>query len=196
LIKGQSLSERYCRETKEKKWKIANLNTVNTFLNLTAIQKPSDGILKSCWGEWNSTFFSNRMREFLFKFRNNILGLNSRVCKFVPGIESECSLCVCNKEPLPIQSETFIHLFFECSHSDRYRTLIESRLFPELRQAGEADRKKFWFLALLPGMEKTNAFISSIVSLVHFFTWECKLRKEFSPLGIFFENTEGEVKKF
>jgi hypothetical protein len=126
-----------------KKWKIANLNTVNTFLSLINIKKPSDGILKSCWGEWNITFFSNRSREFLIKFRNNILGLNSRVCKFVPGIESECSLCVCNKEPLPIQSETFIHLFFECSHSDRYRTLTESRLFPELRHAGEIDRKKF-----------------------------------------------------
>jgi hypothetical protein len=79
--------------------------------------------------------------------------------------------------------------------SDRYRKLIESRLFPELRQAGETDRKKFLFFALLPGMEKTNTFISAIVSLVHFLTWECKLRKELSPLGIFFENTEGEVKK-
>jgi hypothetical protein len=113
----------------------------------------------------------------------------------VPGIESECSLCVCNKEPLPIQSETFIHLFFECSHSDRYRKLIESRLYPELRQAGEIDRKFFWFFTLLPGMDKTNTFISAVVSLIHNHTWECKLRKEFTPLSIFFENIDGEVKK-
>jgi hypothetical protein len=175
-----------------KKWKIANLNTVNTFMSLINMDKPSDGILKSCWGEWNITFFSNRCREFLFQFRNNILGLNSMVCKFVPGIESECSLCVCNKEPLPIQSETFVHLFFDCSHSDRYRKLIESRFFPELRQAGNNDRKKLWFLSLLRGMEKNNTFISAIVSLIHYHTWEGKLRKEGS---IFFENIDGEVKK-
>jgi hypothetical protein len=193
--RGSKPFRKILQKNEVKKWKIANLNMVNTFLNLTAILKPSDSILKSCWGEWNSTFYTNRMREFLFKFRNNILGLNSRVCKFVPGIESECSLCVCNKEPLPIQSETFIHLFFECSHSDRYRTLIENRFFPELGQAEVVDRKKFWFLALLPGMEKSNAFISSIVSLVHYLTWECKLRKEYSPVGTFFENMEGEVKK-
>jgi hypothetical protein len=193
--KGSKPFRKILQRNEVKKWKIANLNTVNTFLSLTNIQKPSDGILKSCWGEWNITFFSNRMREFLFKFRNNILGLNSRVCKFVPGIESECSLCVVNKEPYPIQSETFIHLFFDCCHSDRYRKLIENRFFPELRNSGETDRKKFWFFALLPGMEKTNTFISAIVSMVHFFTWESKLRKEFSPLGIFLENTEGEVKK-
>jgi hypothetical protein len=44
-------------------------------------------------------------------------------------------------------------------------------------------------------MEKSNAFISSIVSLVHYLTWECKLRKEYSPVGTFFENMEGEVKR-
>ncbi len=68
------------------RWKIENLNTAKTFFEIMDMPKPDNDILKFCWGEWNRGYFNNRCREFIFKFRNNTLGLNSRVCKFVPRL--------------------------------------------------------------------------------------------------------------
>ncbi len=162
---------------------------------ITDLPKPEIVILKFCWGEWNRGYFNNRCREFLFKFRNNSLGLNSRVCKFVPGVNAECSLCVASGEPRPIPMELFIHVFFYCPHSSKYREIVEKKLFPELRNATDLVRKKFWLSAILLGMNKNNSFLSAIMSLTNFYIWECKLRKECTPAGVMYENVLEGIKK-
>jgi hypothetical protein len=93
------------------------------------------------------------------------LGLNARVCKFVQDIEPECSLCMSNKEPRPVHSETFAHIFFDCSHTEKYHTTIVNKLVPELRNANMEERRRFRFFALLPGMTKNNGFVSLIVGM-------------------------------
>jgi hypothetical protein len=178
-----------------KSWNIENLNTVKTFCDITQVTQPNKYILRSCWGDWNRTYYRNRCRELLYKFRNNILGLNSRVCKFVQGIDAECSLCVSKSEPRPIHSETFLHTFFDCAYLDKYRVEVENRLFPEIRNASPEERRRFWFFAILPGMEKNCPFISLIINLVNFFLWECKLRKECIPSGTLVENVIFGTKK-
>jgi hypothetical protein len=172
---------------------ILTLNTVKTFCELINVIKPSADILKSCWGEWNSRFLPNRCREFLFKFRNNILGVNARVCKFVPDIEGSCVLCKEGKEPAPLNSESFLHLFFECSYSGKYRDKVVNTFFPEMRNVDTVTQKKFWFFGLLPGMEKKNLFISTLVNMINFLIWNMKLRKELVPLGSFIEDINLEA---
>jgi len=178
-----------------KRWKVENLNTAKTFIEITGVTKPDTAIIKFCWGEWSNGYFNNRCREFLFKFRNNILGLNARVCKFVPGINAECSLCIVENEPRPIPSESFAHVFFDCPHTSRYRSMVEKKLFPELRNGTEMERKTFWFLAILPGMNKNNPFLSAVVSLTNFYIWECKLKKESTPVSVLFENLLEGIRK-
>jgi hypothetical protein len=95
-------------------------------------------------------FFCNVQREFLYKFFNNILGLNSRVANFVAGHSAECTLCVLNREPLPINTESFLHLFFECEYSSKYRNMAETELFPELLGQSVQNKKIFWLLGLIP----------------------------------------------
>ncbi len=119
-------------------------------------------MLHSCWGEWQRHFYGNRCKEFLYKFRNNILGLNQRVANFVPGLEAECSLCVINNEPLPKNVESFMHLFFECNYSQKYRSKVISAYFPELMNADPATLKKFWFYGLVPGMTKCNILSAAL----------------------------------
>jgi len=53
------------------RWKIENLNTLKTFVDLCGIERPSKKTIQQSWGEWNRYYFQNRCREFLFKFRNN-----------------------------------------------------------------------------------------------------------------------------
>jgi hypothetical protein len=99
------------RYKENSKLKIRNLNTVKTFFELVSFPQPEGDILRFCWGEWQKNYYGNRCKEFLYKVRNNILGTNQRVNKFVQGIDAECSLCTANKEPRPIQAESFIHVF-------------------------------------------------------------------------------------
>jgi hypothetical protein len=181
--------------TEISRWKIENLNTVKTFVEICGIVKPTKKIIQQCWGEWNRSYFQNRCREFLFKFRNNTLGVNLRVSKFVQGLDAECSLCSVSGNQRPIPSESFVHVFFDCPVSDKYRSEIERKLFPELRNKTENDRKMFWFLGLLPGMNDSNLFINAVASLSNFLIWECKLKKEIVPVGALIENLLGSVKK-
>jgi hypothetical protein len=102
---------------------------------------------------------------------------------------------VASTEPRPIPSESFIHVFFYCPHSSKYRDIVEKKLFPELGNGGELVRKKFWLTAILPGMAKNNSFLSAIVSLTNFFIWESKLRKECTPVGTMYENVLEGIKK-
>jgi hypothetical protein len=94
------------------KVKISSVNTVQTFFTLIDIKLPDEKALKFLWADWNCGFYRNRCRDFLYKFRNNILGINARVCKFVNTVNAECTLCCINKEPLPVNAESFVHLFF------------------------------------------------------------------------------------
>jgi hypothetical protein len=142
--------------------------------------------LKNVWGAWNRTFFGNRCREFLFRFYNNILGINSRVAHFVPGFEAECSLCSVGNEQLPVPLETFIHVFFNCTYSTKYRQMVESDFFPEIINASEVERKKFWFLGLLQNNDdNNNLFITSFVQCFNFLLWQAKLKRTLPPVSVF-----------
>jgi hypothetical protein len=94
-------------------------------------------------------------------------------------------LCIINKEATPIQSETFLHLFFNCVYSEKYRSKVETDLFPELRNDSIDEKKKFWFFGTLPQMNKPNIFISCIVSTANYMIWEMKLRKDTVSTGTF-----------
>jgi hypothetical protein len=170
------------------KVKMRNVNTVKTFFTLTDIQIPEEKVLKFLWADWNCGFYTNRCREFLYKFRNNILGINARVCKFVNTVDAECTLCCINKEPLPVIAESFVHLFFYCPAADRYRTGIENKYFPEIANAAEDIRKNFWFIGKTPGNAEFNPFVSALVNVVNHAIWELKLKKDLVPVSTFLED--------
>jgi hypothetical protein len=125
-------------------------NSVATFFGLLGTEILNETILKHCWGMWNNTYFINTQREFLYKYFNNILGLNARVSKFIAGYSAECTFCVASKEPLPINSEGFLHLFFECPYGSKYRNMAEREFFPEIVARSEENKKVFWLLGLVP----------------------------------------------
>ena len=84
-----------------------------------------------------------------YKYFNNILGLNTRVSKFIAGYSAECTFCVASKEPLPINSEGFLHLFFECPYGSKYRNIAERDFFAGNSSTKRRKQKKF--LAAGPG---------------------------------------------
>ena len=52
---------------------------VKTFLGLTETENIEIIWIKNMMGAWNYSFLPSKIRTFLFKFYDKILGLNSRV---------------------------------------------------------------------------------------------------------------------
>jgi hypothetical protein len=175
------------RYAENSRLKIENLNTVTTFFSLIGIPRSEESVLKKCWGMWNSTYFGNVCREFIYKFYNNILGLNSRVCKFVPGHDAECTICIISGESRPVQQESFVHVFYECVHTDKYRDAMSRALFPETINLADSEKRAFWFLGLLPGPWGcvSNPLVDLTVNLINFNIWNMKLKKTLVPVNVF-----------
>ena len=95
---------------RQKKMNINKLKTVTVFYNLIEIERRAEKIIKSNNSLWGIHWLKNRVREFLFKFFNNKLGLNTRVSHFVEDFDRSCDLCKASKT-LPACEESFTHLF-------------------------------------------------------------------------------------
>jgi hypothetical protein len=158
-----------------KKINLKNSTRTKTFFRLIALQIPEDEYLKKLNMQWTVSVFPIKLRGFTFKFRNNILGLNTRVAHFNNNINRGCYFCV-NKNVQPIPDETFLHLFLEC---DTSRLIIQQfyRKFLTWDPLNNDDVKKFIFLGQMPNSEVHNFFIETISISICFYLWQCKLQK-------------------
>ena len=71
----------------------------------------------------------------------------------------------------------------------------ETSFFPELRNAADPVRRKFWFTGQLPNPEAGNLFVSAVVNFTNFSIWECKLNKQNLAISLFQENLTDSLKK-
>jgi hypothetical protein len=190
FVKGSRPFRKILQNSHDTGNELESMNTVTTFFAIIGLEKVEYSILRKIWGTWNFSCFGNKCREFLFKYFNNCLGINARVCKFVRGYEAECSFCIMGREPAPQNAETFAHLFFECPHSGKYRNVLESDFFPEVRNCPVIERKRFWFLGLIPSGDgfEYNSFVSAALLYGNFLIWQLKLSKVLDPVGVFKEN--------
>jgi hypothetical protein len=166
---------------------LAQNGSVKKFFEFVGTPVLEESIIKHCWSAWNNTYYGNQQREFLFKYFNNILGLNARVTHFVANYNAACSVCTANNEPFPIHAESFSHLFFDCHHSSKFRRMAESEFFPEMLDATEEKKRIFWLLGVIPhnGSFICNRFMQSAVLTVNYLIWKAKLGKIVVPLSIF-----------
>jgi hypothetical protein len=187
FVKGSGPYRRTIELASVSKEKLENNTCVRTFYSFVGIPVSEEPILKSCWSAWNKTYFGNRHREFLFKFYNNILGVNARVAHFVAGHSADCSVCLFNDEPAPRQAESFLHVFYDCHFTSKYRCMVEQEFFPEIDNRNENEKKIFWLLGLIPFNNEwvCNQFVHSAVFSFNFLIWKIKLSKNLIPVSIF-----------
>ena len=156
---------------------VAELTNVKSFLRLTGLGNPHTNHLKNAQGFWAYGFIPNTLREFVFKFNNNILGLNTRVSHFVADHSRACTFCTLRRVPQP-PDENFTHLFFYCETTDGYLRFFENLIFQEKIQATENERKLLWFLGVVdPDITNKNTFLGTCIWIVLFLIWDAKLKK-------------------
>jgi exonuclease III len=72
---------------------IGQTRQVQTFFRLLSIPVPDNDSIVFYTSMWKHYFLPNKMREFAFKFCNNLLGINTRVAHFNNNINVDCTFC-------------------------------------------------------------------------------------------------------
>ena len=121
---------------------------------------------------WNTSFFSNSTRTFLFKFHNNTAGYNSAVAHFVRGHSNNCTFCDIQIIPEP-NPETPIHLFFNCIIVEQILTNFFSNIFGHQTTVSRQEL----FVKFSRFTDQKNEIANIIAKLFIKYIWDCKVRK-------------------
>ena len=163
---------------------VSKLQVLSTFFALINEPAPEYKNVFSFLPLWNTNGLPNRMRDFLFKFFNNQLGLNTRTSHF-GGESRSCTFCVLLKKQDPPE-ESFSHLFFHCEVVKNLHTTFENTAF--LLHHGEKKiSKASWFG--VEKLDKENKFRRLLFLTVQFLLWEAKLQKKLPEANYFLGET-------
>ena len=107
---------------------IKKLPQVKTFALLTGSVDTPDARIRGMLGAWNNNFLPGKISTFLFKFYNNILGINSRVSKFNNTVDPGCTFCTI-KNIRPVCKESFVHICYYCETTNKIIAEFFERYF-------------------------------------------------------------------
>jgi hypothetical protein len=153
------------------KYSLEKTKQVRTFMQLIDCHETNTVRLRNLYTGWTHLHYNSSIRVFLFKYYNNILGLNSRVSHFNADINEACTFCNI-AGPLPAPKETFSHLFYDCAVVNKVLNEIWSLYVHNL-----ALTKNIFFLANYNENEKYNCALSCFLDVVRFHIWQAKLNK-------------------
>jgi hypothetical protein len=176
---------------KGKTFEIRTQNCTVKFLEITGTIFPGEKQYGSIISLGNGQGITNRAKVFLFKFYNNILGINTRLSHFVQNFSRGCTFCqLAGVNPVP--DETFVHLFLDCSTVRKWHNDFLADYFPNGYLSDELDRKNFFFLGRVHEPDSDNYFISFMILLFQYLIWEQKLKKRtpsYHSIRLEFEET-------
>ena len=179
--KGSKRFRLIIENRKENEGGIEKLRVVKTFFQLIDCPAPERNKIRTLYGTWNWSFFSNRIRVFIFQFLNNSLGVGARVgARYRNGginIDQRCTFCVRAGALVPAR-EDFSHVFFLCPQISRTRERINDLLLP----AGNANNLQISRLSgitgLVPNSSTEDEFFYVLSSLLlNYCIWQAKLKK-------------------
>ena len=122
-----------------------NFNTCDTtttvsFFNICGVPVPDSETLESVLSLWTINAIPNQLREFIFKFFNNKLGITTRTFHF-GGTTRFCTFC--SAAGNPNTDETFDHLFLMCPITKVVHELLDEAVFRN-RHVSPLDKKLNW----------------------------------------------------
>jgi hypothetical protein len=127
---------------------------LNTFSRLIDLPVPVLESAEQIFLSWTHSFTGNRIREFIYKFRNNYLALNNRVNAYNQQIDPRCTFCRI-RNPDTVQRESLAHTFYDCQTTaaviyhtmntlfDQNLTVIEKKKFYWYGEHPDPDLKKY-----------------------------------------------------
>jgi hypothetical protein len=122
---------------------------VVSFCTLVRLPIPKKETVGTLLGVWNTGGINNRARTFIFKFYNNLLGLNTRLSHFVANQNRGCTFCEGTFTTVP--DESFIHIFLECTTTFDWHNQFLRKYLPHLTLMDLQSRTALFFFGNFPG---------------------------------------------
>lgn len=174
-----------------KNFDLGKITSTQTFFDLIGVQFRNNDHFSLRLSMWNSSGFYNRQKTFVFKYFNNLLGINVRLSHFVENQTRDCTFCSLSNRQT--NDETFVHLFLECETTKNWQSTFTSKILGFRNELTMNEKKHLFFLGELPGEATDNYFLIASILLFQSLIWENKLRRKtpsFNTLQIsFFELT-------
>jgi hypothetical protein len=220
---GPKLRETLLKK-RQKPFDLAKQPQSVTFSKITNMVLPSNVTFGEIVSLWSKNGFNTRIKTFLFKFYNNILGLNTRVSHFNNTVDRRCTICKINQSnisigtnrntvpvpvnpvPTPTADESFKHMFLDCPTVKKLHDQFLNKYFTGLMFASEIERAYFFFYGTVPGHRNYNIFVHATVLIFQYQIWQTKLKKRLlsfesltiplmeNLLGFFCNNKEARKK--
>ena len=173
--KGSKQIRKVLEHNKTANFKIEELPSVITYYRLTNSEIEDKETIQHLYGAWNNGSTPNPMREFMFKFLNNSLPLNTRLSHYVANQNRECTFCTL-KNVRPIHEESFIHLFYQCDTTSKLMDDFCYENIPELAH-NNFNKKQFFLGQKQNDADLSNGFIYWAKWTLLFLVWESKVKK-------------------
>jgi hypothetical protein len=170
---------------------ICNLKQVQSFLRITNITLNEINVseIKIQFSLWANPAFKMDFREFVFKFYNNNLGINTRVSHFAAEVNRNCTFCTLGNE---INDESFEHLFLQCNKIINIRERLFQEFFSDIG-ADPAIIRKIWF-GFPPTQLRDRKLVAIAALLIQFHIWNFKKKKKIPHLNIIRNETLLDLK--
>ena len=163
-------------KAKFKSFNLSTMTTTTTFFRLTDMFFLETHQFQLNISSWNLSYLPNRLRTFIFKFYNNLLGLNVRTSHFAVNQSRACCFCSISGM-VPTPDETFSHLFRDCPTTRSWHLSFCSDFFSST-PANIEDISTLWFLGrYLLISQSPNLIIYLGIIIFQYCIWEEKLRK-------------------
>jgi hypothetical protein len=147
----------------------SKIKSVVSFCSLVRMDPPAKERVGLWLSLWNTGGLNNRIRTFMFKFYNNLLGLNTRLSHFVANQNRGCTFCDGNGTTVP--DESFIHIFLECPTTFEWHNQFFKKYLPHLTSMEILHRTGFFFFGKLPDAANENIFLIISVLILQYCTY-------------------------
>jgi len=142
------------------------------------------------WRVWTKNYYSNQLQEFIFKFLNNLLPINTRLSHYVHNQTRGCTFCEI-KFFAPNPDENMSHLFYDCPIVTEWREHILTCWLPNLYRI--ASNKTVWLSMVDEGIIK-NEFFQALKWCFLYTVWYFRLRKKAIGKSTFAVELKGRIK--
>jgi Reverse transcriptase (RNA-dependent DNA polymerase) len=175
--KGSKKFRRVLDFDKIKSYDVTTARTVRTFFDLVNLPVPDKDSVTHALSSWKHFFIGNCQKEFVFKFRSNILPLNNRINAYDREVDPRCTFCRI-ADPATTTRESFVHIFYTCRFSSSYIAHITEYFFD--LNLNELEMKMFFWQGMLDGKAHLQPILLLFWDTVRFCIYRCRVRRKIS----------------
>jgi hypothetical protein len=157
------------------KWKRDDVTSIGLIRSIDDqfIIGMADKMLGMTVGLWNEMAIPAGLREFIFKYINGRLYLNSSRARFDKAVRPECTFCLLRDENTR-ERETLSHLFWDCPDLLVIKTMIREKFYSG---NDTVNKEEFWIGKYFENVKKRTVWNLIMMNIKWYIFRKSRMRK-------------------